>query len=137
MILAKSQRNPLMMARLNITGRQELQTLSSQNSKQNRLLHSRTKFSFLNTPVSHLISAYSATEFLLALQSFLKEHMPNSLNPNQFDCFDIYNAVSILLPSRPHVSDRHETLNNCGSNSRAPKWPMESTHTSAVQYCCH
>ena len=63
------------------------------------------KSPFPNTPVSHLTSAYGATEFLPALQSFLNEHMPNSLNPNQFDCFDIYNTVSILLPSRPHVSD--------------------------------
>ena len=63
------------------------------------------KSPFPNTPVSHLTSAYGATEFLPALQSFLNEHMPSSLNPNQFNCFDIYNAVSILLPSRPHVSD--------------------------------
>ena len=31
--------------------------------------------------------------------------MPGSLIPNQFDCFDIYNTISNLAPSKPHVSD--------------------------------
>ena len=60
---------------------------------------------FPNTSISHITSAYGATEFLPTLQSFLNKHIPNSLNPNQFDCFDVYNAISILLPSKPHVSD--------------------------------
>jgi hypothetical protein len=63
------------------------------------------KSPFPNTSLPHIISAYGATEFLPALQSFLDKHMPCSLKPNQFDCFDIYNAISILLPSKPHVSD--------------------------------
>jgi hypothetical protein len=49
-----------------------------------------------------------ATEFLPALQTFLDHNMPcniHILKPNQFDCFDIYNAISILLPLKPHVSD--------------------------------
>ena len=63
---------------------------------------------FPNTTVAWLTSAYGAIEFLPALQIFLDHNMPHNvhtLKPNQFDRFDIYNAISILLPSKPHVSD--------------------------------
>ena len=63
---------------------------------------------FPNTTVARLTSAYGATEFLPALQIFLDHNIPRNvptLKPNQFDRFDIYNAISILLPSKPHVSD--------------------------------
>src|SRR6202034_4637657 len=64
------------------------------------------KSPFPNTSVARITSAYGATEFLPALQMFLDDHLPrNTLKPNQFDHFDIYNAISILLPSKPHVSD--------------------------------
>ena len=63
------------------------------------------KSHFPNTSIARITSAYGATEFLHALQSFLNKHMPGSLRPNQFDRFNIYNAISILLPSKPHVSD--------------------------------
>ena len=64
------------------------------------------KSPFPNTSVARITSAYGATEFLPALQTFLDDHLPrNSLKPNQFDRFDLYNAISILLPSKPHVSD--------------------------------
>lgn len=63
---------------------------------------------FPNTTVTRLTSAYGATEFLSVLQIFLDHNMPHNvraLRPNQFDRFDVYNAISILLPSKPHVSD--------------------------------
>jgi hypothetical protein len=64
------------------------------------------KSPFPNTSVARITSAYGAAEFLPALQSFLDDHLPrHTLKPNQFDRFDIYNAISILLPSKPHVSD--------------------------------
>ena len=64
------------------------------------------KSPFLNTSVTCITSAYGTMEFLPALQTFLNDHLPcNTLKPNQFDCFDIYNAISILLPSKPHVSN--------------------------------
>jgi hypothetical protein len=63
------------------------------------------KAPFPNTSVARITSAYGATEFLPALQRFLENHLPhNTLKPNQFDRFDIYNTISILLPSKPHVS---------------------------------
>ena len=48
------------------------------------------------------------TEFLSTLQIFLNHNIPHNvcaLKPNQFDCFDVYNVISILLPSKPHISD--------------------------------
>ena len=64
------------------------------------------KSPFPNTSVARITSAYGATEFLPALQTFLNDHLPrNTLKPNQFDRFDIYNVISILLPSKPHVSN--------------------------------
>ena len=63
------------------------------------------KSPFPNTSIARITSAYGATEFLPVLQSFLNKHMPGSLSPNQFDHFNIYNPISILLPSKPHVSD--------------------------------
>ena len=51
------------------------------------------KSPFPNTSVAHITSAYGAMEFLPALQTFLNDHLPrNTLKPNQFDRFDIYNA---------------------------------------------
>jgi hypothetical protein len=66
------------------------------------------KSPFPNTSVARLTSAYGATEFVPALQVFLNNHLSHNrhpLKPNQFDRFDIYNAISILLPSKPHISD--------------------------------
>ncbi|KIM86001.1 hypothetical protein PILCRDRAFT_25702, partial [Piloderma croceum F 1598] len=64
------------------------------------------KSPFPNTSVARITSAYGATEFLPTLQTFLDDYLPcHTLKPNQFDRFDIYNAISILLPSKPHVSD--------------------------------
>ena len=40
---------------------------------------------FPNTSISHITSAYGVTDFLPTLQSFLNKHIPNSLNPNQFN----------------------------------------------------
>ena len=64
------------------------------------------KSPFPNSSVTRITSAYGTTEFLPALQTFLNDHLPhNTLKPNQFDRFDIYNTISILLPSKPHISD--------------------------------
>jgi hypothetical protein len=44
---------------------------------------------------------------LPALQIFDNDHIPhNSLKPNQFNCFDIYNTISILLPSKHHKASQ-------------------------------
>ena len=64
------------------------------------------KSPFPNTSVACITSAYSAMEFLPALQMFLNNHLPcNTLKPNQFNCFDIYNTIPILLPLKPHISN--------------------------------
>ena len=70
------------------------------------------KTPFPNTMIAQLTSAYGATEFLPALQVFLEHNMPHNirtLKPNQFDHFDIYNAISILLPSKPPTPAHFDT----------------------------
>jgi hypothetical protein len=60
---------------------------------------------FPYTSIACLTSAYGTTEILPALQTSLNDHIPcNSPKPSQFDSFDIYNTISILLPSKAHVS---------------------------------
>src|SRR5882762_6443975 len=74
-------------------------------------------------PISKLASEYSATEFLPALETFLKDHMPaNTLMPNVFDQFDLFKLISILLPLQPHVSDtkRRVTIRATPQHSNGP-----------------
>jgi hypothetical protein len=95
-----------------------------------------------STAVTRLTSAYGATEFLPALQTFLDHNIPHdihgasqTLKPNQFDCFDIYNTVSILLPSKPHVSDTKHliTLQATPEHSNGPrKLPTPAHFDTAV-----
>jgi hypothetical protein len=89
---------------------------------------------FPNTTVARLTSAYGATEFLSTLQIFLDHNMPHNvraLKPNQFDCFDVYNAKSILLPSRPHVSDtkRPITVRATPEHMNGPRTSLPSEST--------
>jgi hypothetical protein len=84
------------------------------------------KSPFPNTSVARITSAYGAAEFLCALQSFLDDHLPrHTLKPNQFDRFDIYNAISILLPSKPHVSDTKHLISVRATpeHSNSPRKP--------------
>jgi hypothetical protein len=93
---------------------------------------------FPNTTVARLTSTYGATEFLPALQIFLDHNMPHNvrtLKPNQFDCFDIYNAISILLPSKPHGSDTKHLImvRATPEHSNGPqKPPMPARFDTAV-----
>jgi hypothetical protein len=89
------------------------------------------KSPFPNTSIACLTSAYGATEFLPALQIFLNNHFPhNILKPNQFDHFDIYNSISILLPSKPHVSDtkRLISVRATPEHSNGPRKPPTPAH---------
>ena len=91
------------------------------------------KPSFPNTTVARLTSAYGATEFLPALQTFLDHnisHNVHALKPNQFDRFDIYNAISILLPSKPHISDTKclITLRATPEHLNGPRKPPTPAH---------
>ena len=75
-------------------------------------------------PISKLASEYGAMEFLPALETFLKDHMPaNTLMPNAFDRFDLFKSISILLPSQPHVSDtkRRVTIRATPQHSNGPR----------------
>jgi hypothetical protein len=77
-------------------------------------------------PISQLAGEYGATEFLPALETFLKDHMPaNTLKPNTFDRFDLFKSISILRPSKPHVSDtkRRITIRATPQHSNGPRKP--------------
>jgi len=77
-------------------------------------------------PISRLAAEYGATEFIPALEIFLKDHMPtNPLKPSTFDRFDLFKSISILLPSKPHVSDakRRITIHATSQHSNGPRKP--------------
>ena len=61
--------------------------------------------------ISWLAAEYGATEFLPALKTFLKDHIPaNRLKLSTFDQFDPFKLISILLPSKPHSVMQNDTL---------------------------
>ncbi|KAG2034075.1 hypothetical protein BDR03DRAFT_935443 [Suillus americanus] len=56
--------------------------------------------------VQTIMTAYSATEFLSALQSFLLKNLPrNTIVPGLQDRFDLYRQVVIVMPPDLRVSD--------------------------------
>jgi hypothetical protein len=56
--------------------------------------------------VRDIVVAHGATDFLPALHSFLRTHLPNNtLVPGVQDRFDVYRQVIIVTPSAPQVSE--------------------------------
>jgi hypothetical protein len=79
---------------------------------------------FPNTPLQHLKQAYGASEFLPTLRTFIQEKfISRTIVPNEYDRFDVYNAVHIVLPSRPHISDRkrQKTIHATPEHSNGPR----------------
>ncbi|OBZ72969.1 hypothetical protein A0H81_07161 [Grifola frondosa] len=60
---------------------------------------------FLHVSIPTLQSRYGATHFLAALKIFLDQHIPNHTIPHEYDHFDLYSRISLLLPSRSHVAN--------------------------------
>jgi hypothetical protein len=61
---------------------------------------------FPNISVTHIQSAFGAVDFVSSFQAFLTKHVPNSRIPaSPVDRFNVYKALSIMLPSVPHISD--------------------------------
>jgi len=55
--------------------------------------------------VQDLSALYGAPDFLSSLKRFLNSRVPNACEPSEFDRFDLYSSISILLPSRTHVDN--------------------------------
>lgn len=82
---------------------------------------------FPSTSLRRLEQAYGACEFLPALQTFLQQLLPSHpFQPNEHDRYNVYNAVYILLNSRPHVSDlkRQKAIRATPEHSNGPRKPL-------------
>jgi hypothetical protein len=92
----------------------------------------RKRCPFPKTPVSRLVSAFGAQDFVHAFQAFLNKHMPNTrISASIHDRFDVYKSVVVLLPSSPHVSEK-KRLNKlracCSIPSRSVRKPDTPAH---------
>lgn len=68
--------------------------------------HIAKRSPFPNSRISHLEDAHGASEFLPALESYLRNTFGHAaIIPNAHDRFDVFKAIYIQLTSRPHVSD--------------------------------
>ena len=79
---------------------------------------------FSSVPLRHLEQEYGVSQFLPALTLFLQENLPtHALQPNKYDCYNIYNVVYITLPPRPHVSEnkRQKTIHATAGHSNGPR----------------
>jgi len=91
----------------------------------------RKSTSFPNTPLRRLEQAYGASEFLPALKTFIQETFTShALLPNEYDRYNVYNAVHIMLPSKPHVNDRkrQKTIHATPEHSNGPRKQPSSAH---------
>ena len=88
---------------------------------------------FSSVPLSRLERAYGASQFLPTLKLFLQNLPGHTLQPNEFDRYNIYNAVYVTLPSKLHVSDRkrqnaiHATAERDNGPRRPPSYACFDT----------
>ena len=79
---------------------------------------------FPNTPLWRLELEYGASEFLPTLKAFIQQNITShTLVPNEYDRFNIYNAVHVMHSSQPHVSDRkrQKTIHATPEHSNGPR----------------
>jgi hypothetical protein len=84
---------------------------------------------FPDIPVTDIMSAFGALDFVPACQTFLSKHMPNAgISVSIHDHFNVYKSIMIRLPSVPHISDQNR-LNKlracCALSSCSPPNPRE------------
>ena len=102
--------------------RQVLVTCRLCHTVLQKRLHSKT-------PLQCLEQEYGASEFLPALKTFIQEKFTShTMVPNEYDHFNVYNTVHIILPSRPHISDRkcQKTIHAISERSNGPRKQMSS-----------
>ena len=86
---------------------------------------------FPNTPLLCLEQAYGASEFLPALKTFIQENLTSHvILPNEYDRYNIYNNIRVILPSKPHVSDRkrQKTIHATPGHSNGPRKQPSPAH---------
>ena len=86
---------------------------------------------FPNTPLLRLEQAYGASEFLPALKTFIQENLTSHvILPNEYDRYNIYNNIRVILPSKPHVSDRkrQKTIHATPGHSNGPRKQPSPAH---------
>ncbi|KAG1720164.1 uncharacterized protein EDB91DRAFT_1240430 [Suillus paluster] len=85
---------------------------------------------FLAVSMSHLQTDFGAVDFIPMLQTFLTHHFPHSsISASQYDRFDLFKSVLLLLPRQDHISDlkrlnqihTHPAIPNC--DCRKPPSP--------------
>ncbi|KAG1906491.1 uncharacterized protein F5891DRAFT_941482 [Suillus fuscotomentosus] len=85
---------------------------------------------FVNVSMSRLQTDFGAIDFIPALQTFLARHFPHSsISASEYDRFNVFKSVLLLLPWRNHISDvkrlnrirAHPAIPN--SNRRKPPSP--------------
>lgn len=60
-----------------------------------------------NIPVSELLTAHGAVDFIPALHTFLKSTTSHPITPSQFDRFDLYNQITISRPRNQYLASNH------------------------------
>ena len=85
---------------------------------------------FSSIPLSCLEQAYGASQFLPTLKLFLQNLPGHTLQPNEFDCYNIYNAVYVMLPSKLYVSDRkcQNAIHATAERDNGPQRPPSYAH---------
>jgi hypothetical protein len=95
------------------------------------LYHVAKKPAFSSVPLRRLEQAYGASQFLPALKLFLRENLPgHTLEPNEYDHYNVYNTIHIKLCPKPHVSDRkrHKTIHATPEHSNGPRKQPSPAH---------
>jgi hypothetical protein len=85
---------------------------------------------FTNTPLLCLELEYGASEFLSTLKAFIQQNITShTLIPNEYDRFNIYNAVHAMHSSQPHISDHkcQKTIHTTPEHGNGPQ-PLRSGH---------
>jgi hypothetical protein len=61
-------------------------------------------------PVDQLMTDYGAVDFIPALATFLLKNIPQcKITPNQFDRFNIFKQITIMLPPDLYLSNQART----------------------------
>jgi hypothetical protein len=86
---------------------------------------------FPNTPLHCLEQVHGASEFLPTLKTFIQEKFTLcTLLPNEFNHYNVYKAIHIMLPSKPHVSNCkcQKKIHVTPEHSNSPRKQLSAAH---------
>ncbi|KAG1888006.1 uncharacterized protein F5891DRAFT_1132037 [Suillus fuscotomentosus] len=88
-----------------LAGHGEHHTFDSDSDSESEETDSQVP-AYPHQTVARIMTAYGATDFLTALQTFLRKNLPhNTIIPSLYDRFDVYRHVVIIAPPDRRVSD--------------------------------